>query len=41
MTALHNFAFRIEIGWTSMVVKPILKIRYVTDRCSDLMKHVE
>ena len=33
MTTLHIFAFRIQIGWATRVVRPNLKIRSVTDRC--------
>ena len=33
MTTFHNFAFRIETGWAPRVVKPILKIRNVINRC--------
>ena len=29
MTTFHNFDLRIETGWATRVVKPILKIRNV------------
>ena len=33
MTTFHNFAVRMETGWATRVVKPILKIINVINRC--------
>ena len=33
MTTFHDFAYKIETGWPSSVVKPILETRNVNDKC--------